>query len=419
VKRFVIVSGDFTTFGGMDRANYELAWHLAERCDAQVHLVAFNVQPPLAEHRNVTWHRVNKPLNSYLLGEGVLDRAGRRVAREMTAKGARVIVNGGNCCWPDVNWIHALHAAWDCRHAHAPLAFRARARWQKRRDRHRERAAVRSARLVITNSDRTRRQAIELLALDQAKVQTVHYGIDGELFRRATSSQKHAARAALSLPVDRPVIAFIGTLGHDRNKGFDTLFEAHASLCESRGAEWDPILVAAGAGRDVKHWQNQIARRGLTGRGLSGHGLTGGGLTGRGLSDRVRMLGFTKQIPDLLAAADLVVAPSSYESYGMAVHEALCREIPAIVSNIAGVAERYPPELSDLLLPNPTDARDLAAKLSAWHAAPSRFREPLARFAQTLRAVSWSDMASRIVQLIDADGSLVRQSAHQSGVKTA
>ena len=25
---------------------------------------------------------------------------------------ARVVVNGGNCAWPDINWVHAVHAAW-------------------------------------------------------------------------------------------------------------------------------------------------------------------------------------------------------------------------------------------------------------------------------------------------------------------
>ena len=37
---WILVSGDFTTWGGMDRANYELAWHLAEREGVETHLVS-------------------------------------------------------------------------------------------------------------------------------------------------------------------------------------------------------------------------------------------------------------------------------------------------------------------------------------------------------------------------------------------
>ena len=70
---YVIVTGDFTNFGGMDRANYELAWHLADRVGAPVHLIAYRVLPPLVEHPNVVWHRVPKPLNSYTLAEPLFE----------------------------------------------------------------------------------------------------------------------------------------------------------------------------------------------------------------------------------------------------------------------------------------------------------------------------------------------------------
>src|SRR2546428_102724 len=70
------------------------------------------------------------------------------------------------------------------------------------------------------------------------------------------------------------------------------------------------------------------------------------------LAGRVRFLGFRTDVPDLLRAADVLIAPSRYEPYGLTVHEALCCGLPALVSAAAGVAERYPAELSDLLIPN-------------------------------------------------------------------
>src|SRR3954463_9506489 len=175
-NNYLLVSGDLTRFGGMDRANYELAWHLAERVKASVHIVAFRVQEPLADHPNVTWHRVTKLLNSYTLSSDRLNRIGRAVARQL-GPDTRVIVNGGNCRWNDVVWIHALHAAWNCRHDHAPLSFRLRERFNKWRARRDERRAVRDSRLIITNSQRTTRQTIDLLHVDPARVKTVYYGI--------------------------------------------------------------------------------------------------------------------------------------------------------------------------------------------------------------------------------------------------
>ncbi|MEP7340602.1 MAG: glycosyltransferase family 1 protein, partial [Acidobacteriota bacterium] len=150
MNSYVLVSGDFVPWGGMDRANYELARYLAEEVQANVHLVAYHVASPLAEHPHVTWHKVKKPFNKYLLAEPLLRRTGREVARRLGTKEARVIVNGGNCAWSDVNWIHAAHCAWERRDRHAPALFRWRAAWTKQWARHNELAALAMARVVIT-----------------------------------------------------------------------------------------------------------------------------------------------------------------------------------------------------------------------------------------------------------------------------
>jgi glycosyltransferase involved in cell wall biosynthesis len=217
--------------------------------------------------------------------------------------------------------------------------------------------------------------------LDESRVHRVYYGVDMAIYRPLDPQQRAAGRAALNLPLDRPVIAFVGTLGWDRNKGFDTLFRAHQSLCEAPA--WDPILVAAGAGADVDFWRREAHRPGLDGR--------------------VRMLGFSRQIPNLLAAADVMVAPSSYESYGLAVHEALCCQIPVIVSAAAGIAERYPDDLRELLLPSANDSADLALRLKRWRASPDRFLAPLARFGERLRHTSWQQMSEQMVELIQSE----------------
>jgi glycosyltransferase involved in cell wall biosynthesis len=363
----------------MDRANYELAWHLAEDVGAEVHLVSFLVASPLAEHPRVTWHRVAKPLDMYLLAEPLLARAGRKVARMMQQRGARVIVNGGNCLWPDVNWIHAVHAAWETRHTHAPLAFRLRAAWMKRAARRGERRSLETARLVITNSQRARQQVIEHTSVSPEQVHAVYYGIDPQVFHPVEDDERAAARQRLGWPTTRPVVAFIGSLGHDRNKGFDVLFAAWQQLCKDPA--WDVELVAAGAGAEVQLWKRRAVEAGLNGR--------------------VRLLGFTKQVDDVLAAADALVSPTHYDAYGLGVQEALCCGLPSFVTNSAGIAERYPDELSDLLLDDPPQAEDIARRLQVWRADMNGFRHRVASFSETLRRRTWTDMSREIVELLD------------------
>lgn len=363
----------------MDRANYELARYLAHEVGAAVHLVSHRVAPPLVEHPRVTWHRVPKPMGSYTLGGPCLALWGRQLARRLAARGARVIVNGGNCTWPDVNWVHAVHGAWNCRHNEAPATFRMRATVRKGMARWSEKRAVRAASLVLTNSQRARRQVIDLLGVAPERVHTVYYGIDSHAFRPATPEARIAARRELGWSSTRPVVVFIGALGYDRNKGFDVLFAAWESL--ARDPEWNVGLVVAGPGREVDLWRRRVAEAGL--------------------GDQVRLLGFTKLVPEILAAADALISPTHYDAYGLAVHEALCAGLPAFVTRTAGIAERYPDDLQDLLLSYPPDASDLVARLRQWRSAPQGYAERVARFGARLRTRTWSDMASDIVELLE------------------
>src|SRR5687768_5118972 len=110
---WLIVAAGFHFHGGMDKANAELATFLLGR-GATVHLVAHDVDPLFLQHPRAAVHVVPRPFGSFALGEFGLDRRGRHVAQTLraTEPAARIVVNGGNCRWPDVNWVHYVHHAW-------------------------------------------------------------------------------------------------------------------------------------------------------------------------------------------------------------------------------------------------------------------------------------------------------------------
>src|SRR5687768_4867978 len=141
---WVIVAGGFHSHGGMDRANAALASYLlASR--VPVHLVGHEIDPELREHPLATASLVPRPKGLPGVAERLLARRGILVARRVVARApqARVVVNGGNCPWPDVNWVHAVHAAWPVYDAGAPLWSRYRNRRLKSSALRRERAALR------------------------------------------------------------------------------------------------------------------------------------------------------------------------------------------------------------------------------------------------------------------------------------
>jgi glycosyltransferase involved in cell wall biosynthesis len=375
---WLLVSGDFTPLGGMDRANLALASYLAGR-GGEVHLVTHRAWPDLEATPGVVVHRVPRPLGSHLLGEALLDREGRRWARRLSARGARVVVNGGNCRWGDVNWVHYVHAAWRPRGGPGGgVLRRVKRAVADRRFRRGEREALRLARLVVANSERTRRDVIEGLGVPPERVHAVYYGADAERFRPPTPAERAEARAALGWaePDDRPAVAFVGALG-DARKGFDTLFAAWRRL--ARGPGWDARLVVVGAGATLPAWRARAADEGL--------------------GDSVSFLGFRGDVPRVLAACDLLVSPTRYEAYGLNVQEALCCGLPAIVAASAGVAERYPESLAALLLPDPDDDADLAARIAAWRAEAGALGGAVAELGRELRGRGWDRCAAEIVAL--------------------
>jgi glycosyltransferase involved in cell wall biosynthesis len=376
MNTYTIVTGDFVRTGGMDVANYHLARHLALAGHA-VHLVAHRAAPDLLTMPGVQWHRVAKPFNSYLLGRGALRRAGRRWGEVAHAHGGNVIVNGGNCVSVDLNWVHYVHAG----HAPSPgssLRQRAMSGWTYRRFVAEEREAVPAARVVVANSNRTKRDLVEGLALRPMQVHTVYYGTDGEYHRPPSAEEREAARRALGLNDERPTVAFVGALG-DRRKGFDTLFSAWRELRRDR--RWDVRLAVVGAGRELGAWRSRTASAGLT--------------------RHIQFLGFTRDVRRVLWACDAVVAPARYEAYGLAVHEAVACGLPAIVNSEAGVAERLG-GLSGLHPERAGDAAALADALRRWADGRQRWAAAAAEISRQLRAWSWDDMGARIVQLLEA-----------------
>jgi glycosyltransferase involved in cell wall biosynthesis len=304
-----------------------------------------------------------------------LDRCGRRIALALCRGGRRVLVvgNGGNSLRADISWVHSVHHAWPCVDSGAPLWFRAKNRVLKSWARDREMRAIPAARIVIANSERTKRDLVSHLSVRPERIHTVYLGSARD-WVPADAEGRRRCRLEWSRNPDRPLVVLIGALGHDANKGVDTLLAAWRKLSTMDG--WDAELVIAGAG-DTSRWQTAADACG----------------------GAVRFIGFTNRVGELLNAADLLVSPVRYEAYGLAVHEALCRGVPVIVSRSAGIAERFPADLDELLLADPVDEHDLAEKLLGWRSDAGLWRRRIQGLSATLRSHSFDDMAARIVEI--------------------
>lgn len=129
-----------------------------------------------------------------------------------------------------------------------------------------------------------------------------------------------ACRAALGLPADEPIVAYVGRF--DPAKGIDTLVRALAVL----EPQHRPHFVLAGgfdpAAPDAREFQRIQAL-------VKDHGL----------EERTTFLGRQDhaELASVYAAADLVVVPSHYESFGLVAVEAMACGTPVVASDVGGL----------------------------------------------------------------------------------
>ena len=101
----------------------------------------------------------------------------------------------------------------------------------------------------------------------------------------------------------------------------------------------------------------------------------------RGVSSRIRFLGHRRDVPALLAIADLFVLPSLYEGFPLSVLEAMAAGVPVVATDIGGTNELVSNETGFPVAP--ADPRALAEGIRTLLAD----RDAAARRAATARAL--------------------------------
>ncbi|GAA1942728.1 glycosyltransferase family 4 protein [Microbacterium deminutum] len=166
------------------------------------------------------------------------------------------------------------------------------------------------------------------------------------------------------------------------HKGQDTLVEALANL--EPGAPWTCTIV--GSLESSPEFAERVARLAEE----------------AGLGDRVRMAGVlgADELDRAYRRADLLVAPSRAESYGMAIADALRRGIPVVASSAGGIPQTVARSHAAVLVP-PGEPRALSTALQRWMVDPA-LRARLADEARRGRSdlPRWDDSIQRIAKTL-------------------
>ena len=145
---------------------------------------------------------------------------------------------------------------------------------------------------------------------------TVYSGVDLDAFEDAEPAD--------DLPGERLRIVMVGRLAD--GKGHEVLLDAVESLGEFEGS-----VCIVGDGPLYDSLAADVADRGL--------------------SDQVFLTGFRDDVPNVLAASDVLVLPSFREGTPRVITEAMASGLPVIATDIAGIPEQVVDGESGYLIP--------------------------------------------------------------------
>lgn len=176
---------------------------------------------------------------------------------------------------------------------------------------------------VVVSTPAEEAQLKWLYGADTARVVTLPPGVDLERFR---PMRRELAREMLGIAEDHRIILFAGRI--EPLKGIDTLLQAMALIQQRRPAAVENVCVAIIGGDP---WSDDLDDEMARLQALR-HDLD--------IHDLVTFLGSKDQdvLPYYYAAAETVVMPSHYESFGLVALEAMAMGTPVIASEVGGLA---------------------------------------------------------------------------------
>jgi D-inositol-3-phosphate glycosyltransferase len=251
-----------------------------------------------------------------------------------------------------------------------------------------ERRVLQMADRIIAPTLAEQAQLYFLYQADVSKIDIIPPGVDIDHFYPIPPDE---AREAINLPVDERMLLFVGRI--EPLKGLDTLLRAIATMREAGIQSQVPHYLAV-VGGDPS----------ATGENLSSEMVRLQTLCSElGLNDMVLFLGKRDQasLPYYYSAADVLIMPSHYESFGMVALEAMACGTPVVASKVGGLAFLVVDGETGFVVPD-NDPIALGEKLTLLLTNPA-LREQLGQQAAAYaRHYAWENIVARLINTFDA-----------------
>lgn len=190
---------------------------------------------------------------------------------------------------------------------------------------------------IVANSEKCKKEVVRFHHIRPEQVDVVYNGVDHSVFHPGVRQKYRAGtRSELGVDEDRKLLLYAAASNWKR-KGLDTLLKALIPF-------EDFLLIVVGKDKEQRY-RRKVRRWGI--------------------EEKVRFLGFRKDIECYYAAADFLVLPTLYDPFSNVCLEAMACGLPVITSSGNGAAEIIENGVNGFILHDPRDHQELQGILES------------------------------------------------------
>lgn len=246
-----------------------------------------------------------------------------------------------------------------------------------------EQRLVKAADQIIATGETDAQYIQYLYDGDPTKIAVLTPGVDLELFK---PMDKIAAKKKIGADTNEKMVLFVGRI--EPLKGIDVLLYSLKILLTARPELKLCVWIVGGdISHDTDEWPKELKKLSEIREELA-------------INTSVKFVGRKKQeeLPSYYNAADLMVMPSHYESFGITAVEAMACGVPVITTDVTGVSKLIDKEHS-ILITSANNPIGLAKRIRLLLCDNEEYKKASESVAENVRDLSWDNAATQFVNL--------------------
>lgn len=233
-------------------------------------------------------------------------------------------------------------------------------------------ANLKNADAILSISNYSKKEAINLLKIDPNKIHVIYCGVDKNVFKKY---DRIKARNKLKLPLNKKIVLHVGS--EIPRKNVAKLIDAFGLYLEKYKKENNTVMVRLGSGS--KNIKDKISERKLEKMVIYRESI---------LQNETALY---------YSAADVLILPSIEEGFGLPIVEAMACECPVITSNCGAMKEVAG---TAAILVNPNRIQDIAKKIHKALSLNSKEKQILIdRGNNRVKIFSWEKYTDKVVSI--------------------